>query len=102
MPTRNVSGTASQQGFGQNSVFNNSGTVNVNSGNFLIGNSGGTARTFTPAPTVSPPSRMAKFEPFSSATGVISSTVRFTSSPGITISTPAGSVIVPVTSIVRM
>ena len=56
----------------------------------------------TPAPTVSPPSRMANFEPCSSATGMISSTVMFTSSPGITISTPSGSVIEPVTSIVRM
>jgi len=56
----------------------------------------------TPAPTVRPPSRMANFEPCSSATGTISSTVRFTSSPGITISTPSGSVMSPVTSIVRM
>jgi hypothetical protein len=45
----------------------------------------------TPAPTVKPPSRMANFEPFSSATGTISSTVMFTLSPGITISTPCGS-----------
>jgi len=56
----------------------------------------------TPAPTVRPPSRMANFEPCSNATGTISSTVRFTSSPGITISTPSGKVIDPVTSIVRM
>src|SRR5262245_18137783 len=56
----------------------------------------------TPAPTVRPPSRMANLEPCSSATGTISSTVRLTSSPGITISTPSGSVMLPVTSIVRM
>src|SRR5690554_2141946 len=56
----------------------------------------------TPAPTVRPPSRMANLEPCSSATGTINSTVRLTSSPGMTISTPSGSVIVPVTSIVRM
>ena len=56
----------------------------------------------TPAPTVRPPSRMANFEPCSSATGTISSTVRFTLSPGITISTPSGRVMSPVTSIVRM
>ena len=56
----------------------------------------------TPAPTVRPPSRMANFEPCSNATGTISSTVRFTLSPGITISTPSGNSILPVTSIVRM
>jgi len=55
-----------------------------------------------PAPTVRPPSRMAKLEPCSSATGVISSTSRLTRSPGITISTPSGKVISPVTSSVRM
>src|SRR5512147_464769 len=56
----------------------------------------------TPAPTVRPPSRMANLEPCSSATGTISSTVRLTLSPGMTISTPLGSVMLPVTSIVRM
>jgi len=56
----------------------------------------------TPAPTVRPPSRMANFEPCSNATGTISSTSRFTLSPGITISTPSGSLMLPVTSIVRM
>jgi hypothetical protein len=56
----------------------------------------------TPAPTVRPPSRMANFEPCSNATGTISSTVRFTLSPGITISTPSGSAMFPVTSMVRM
>ena len=56
----------------------------------------------TPAPTVRPPSRMANFEPCSNATGTINSTVRFTLSPGITISTPSGKVMSPVTSIVRM
>jgi hypothetical protein len=56
----------------------------------------------TPAPTVRPPSRMANFEPCSNATGTINSTVRFTLSPGITISTPSGREMLPVTSIVRM
>ena len=45
----------------------------------------------TPAPTVRPPSRIAKRLPSSNATGVINSTIRFTLSPGITISTPSGS-----------
>ncbi len=56
----------------------------------------------TPAPTVRPPSRMANLEPCSRATGTINSTVRLTLSPGITISTPSGRVMLPVTSIVRM
>jgi len=56
----------------------------------------------TPAPTVNPPSRIANFEPCSNPTDTISSTVRFTLSPGITISTPAGRLMFPVTSIVRM
>src|SRR3990170_3170097 len=46
----------------------------------------------TPAPTVKPPSRIAKRLPASKATGMISFTVMFTLSPGITISTPAGNV----------
>jgi hypothetical protein len=56
----------------------------------------------TPAPTVRPPSRIANFEPCSNATGTIRFTSRFTLSPGMTISTPSGSLISPVTSIVRM
>src|SRR3954454_19053830 len=56
----------------------------------------------TPAPTVRPPSRMAKRNPSSMATGVISSTPIWILSPGITISTPSGSSIEPVTSVVRM
>ncbi len=55
----------------------------------------------TPAPTVRPPSRMAKRSPCSTATGVISSTSIWMLSPGITISTPSGSPIEPVTSVVR-
>ena len=55
----------------------------------------------TPEPTVLPPSRMAKRSLSSMATGVISSTSIFTLSPGMHISTPAGSVTVPVTSVVR-
>src|SRR5688572_1094967 len=55
-----------------------------------------------PAPTVRPPSRIAKREPFSMATGVISSPVMSVLSPGITISTPSGRWSEPVTSVVRM
>src|SRR5258708_22309084 len=54
-----------------------------------------------PAPTVCPPSRIANRRPFSKATGVISVTSQLTLSPGITISTPAGSFMSPVTSVVR-
>jgi len=54
-----------------------------------------------PAPTVWPPSRIAKRSPFSSATGVISETSQLTLSPGITISTPCASFTSPVTSVVR-
>ena len=53
-----------------------------------------------PAPTVRPPSRMAKRRPFSMATGVCSRTSNSTLSPGITISVPAGSLAEPVTSVV--
>src|SRR5690349_4464460 len=45
----------------------------------------------TPAPTVRPPSRIAKRRPGSMAIGAISLTPRFTLSPGITISVPSGS-----------
>src|SRR5262249_6063663 len=55
----------------------------------------------TPAPTVLPPSRIAKRSPSSIAIGLISSTVILMLSPGMTISTPAGSSISPVTSVVR-
>ena len=61
-----------------------------------------TISVIVPAPTVRPPSRIAKRAPFSSATGVISSPVIVVLSPGITISTPSGSFSVPVTSVVRM
>ena len=54
-----------------------------------------------PEPTVRPPSRMANRRPFSNATGVISSTLIDTLSPGITISTPSGRFATPVTSVVR-
>jgi hypothetical protein len=54
-----------------------------------------------PAPTVWPPSRIAKRKPFSKATGVIKLTSQLTLSPGITISTPCGSFTSPVTSVVR-
>jgi hypothetical protein len=54
-----------------------------------------------PAPTVRPPSRIAKRRPSSIAIGWISSTDISVVSPGITISVPAGRVITPVTSVVR-
>jgi hypothetical protein len=54
-----------------------------------------------PAPTVLPPSRMAKRSPLSMATGVINSTSSVTLSPGITISMPCGRCATPVTSVVR-
>ena len=55
----------------------------------------------TPAPTVLPPSRIANRNSFSIAIGVINSTSIDTLSPGITISTFAGNVQTPVTSVVR-
>jgi len=57
--------------------------------------------TTTPAPTVLPPSRMAKRCFSSIAIGVISSTSMVALSPGMIISVPAGSVHCPVTSVVR-
>jgi len=54
----------------------------------------------TPEPTVLPPSRIAKRRPFSIATGVMSSTVMFTLSPGLHISTSSGRLMIPVTSVV--
>ena len=54
-----------------------------------------------PAPMVRPPSRIANFSPLSMATGVMSSPVIEMVSPGITISTPSGRVMLPVTSVVR-
>src|SRR5439155_10266413 len=55
----------------------------------------------TPAPTVRPPSRMAKRKPSSIAIGAINVTVIPMLSPGITISVPSGSTQLPVTSVVR-
>src|SRR3712207_2170502 len=55
----------------------------------------------TPAPTVRPPSLMAKFKPSSIAMGLINSTSITVLSPGITISTPSSRRISPVTSVVR-
>jgi hypothetical protein len=55
----------------------------------------------TPAPTVRPPSRIAKRRPSSIAMGWISSTTILMLSPGMTISTPSGSVTAPVMSVVR-
>ena len=53
-----------------------------------------------PAPTVLPPSRIAMFNFSLIAIGVINVTVNLASSPGITISVPAGNVTSPVTSVV--
>src|ERR1700730_8541487 len=55
----------------------------------------------TPAPTVRPPSRMAKRSPSSIAIGAINSISIEMLSPGITISVPSGRCTVPVTSVVR-
>jgi len=60
-----------------------------------------TMEATTPAPTVRPPSRMAKRSFSSMAIGTISWTFIVTLSPGITISTPSSSVTTPVTSVVR-
>ena len=54
----------------------------------------------TPAPTVLPPSLIAKFSFSLIAIGVINLTVNLASSPGITISVPAGNSTSPVTSVV--
>ena len=55
----------------------------------------------TPEPTVLPPSRIAKRSPSSIAIGAIRSISISMLSPGITISTPSGSLTTPVTSVVR-
>src|SRR5690606_3990748 len=54
----------------------------------------------TPAPTVRPPSRIAKRRPSSMAMGVISSPISLVLSPGMIISVPSGRRITPVTSVV--
>ena len=54
----------------------------------------------TPAPTVLPPSLIAKFNFSFIAIGVINLTLNFASSPGIIISVPDGNVTSPVTSVV--
>ena len=54
----------------------------------------------TPAPTVRPPSRIANLRPSSIAMGVMSEISILMLSPGMTISTPSGSLMVPVTSVV--
>jgi len=54
-----------------------------------------------PAPMVRPPSRIANRWPLSMATAEMTFTSTETLSPGITISTPAARVTVPVTSVVR-
>ena len=54
-----------------------------------------------PEPTVRPPSRMEKVSPSSIAIGLPRFTTISVLSPGMTISVPAGSSMVPVTSVVR-
>lgn len=54
----------------------------------------------TPAPTVLPPSRIAKRCPSSIAIGVMSFTLISMLSPGMHISTPSGRLMSPVTSVV--
>jgi len=54
----------------------------------------------TPAPTVRPPSRIAKRKPSSIAIGACKFTINCTLSPGITISIPEGKSHEPVTSVV--
>src|SRR5579863_2713621 len=76
-------------------------SLQTNANFFSVGHDYSTISVTAPAPTVCPPSRMAKRKPFSSATGVISFTSTDTLSPGITISTPLGSATSPVTSVVR-
>ena len=66
-----------------------------------IGNHYSRISVIVPAPTVRPPSRIAKRNPFSIAIGVISAISIATLSPGITISTPSGRLATPVTSVVR-
>ena len=55
----------------------------------------------TPAPTVRPPSRIAKRKPSSIATGWIKVAFIRMLSPGITISVPSGNSTAPVMSVVR-
>ena len=55
----------------------------------------------TPDPTVLPPSRMANRSPFSRTMGEMSFSDISMLSPGMTISTPSGNWISPVTSVVR-
>ena len=59
------------------------------------------ARDLLPEPMVLPPSRMANFSSSSMATGVFSSTLTVTLSPGMTISAPPRRLHEPVTSVVR-
>jgi hypothetical protein len=54
-----------------------------------------------PAPTVRPPSRIAKLRPSSIAIGWMRLTFISVLSPGMTISVPSGSSTTPVTSVVR-
>ena len=69
----------------------------------LAAGTAGYSRIFvtTPEPTVRPPSRIAKRRPSSHAIGVINVISMSMLSPGMTISTPSGSLMLPVTSVVR-
>ena len=76
------------------------GEMNYNSRFSFFGHIYSMMRLKVPAPTVLPPSRMAKRSPFSKATWEISFIFTVTLSPGMTISTPSGNSMVPVTSVV--
>jgi hypothetical protein len=68
----------------------------------ILGRAYATTCVITPEPTVRPPSRTAKRSCSVSATGMISLIFISMLSPGMTISTPSGSSISPVTSVVRI
>src|SRR5437763_6623156 len=92
-----------EQGAGGRSVrdYFFAGAAGAAAGSFLAWATSASILVTTPAPTVLPPSRIAKRRPSSQAIGDTSSTSILMLSPGITISVPAGSVVVPVTSVVR-
>ena len=81
------------------------GEMNYNPGSSLLSQSKlpySKVLVITPAPTVRPPSLTANLSPSSMATGSMSFTFILILSPGITISTPWGSSMLPVTSVVLM
>ena len=97
-------------GFGDQCSTNWAKPVNINQGISLVKQNTLTLNIYgfyystisvtCPAPTVLPPSRIAKRNPTLIAIDSINSTIIVKLSPGITISTPDGNSIVPVTSVV--